>query len=458
MGNLKIKNTLTWKKEKFSPVDAETEPGSKKVSMYVCGPTVYDHGHLGHGRSAVCFDIVRKYLIHKGYEVQFVSNYTDIDDKMINRANEEDISVEELADKIIPSYQEDYEALGIMAPDATPRATEYIPAMIEFLQKMESAGVTYVIDGDGVYFDITRDPSYGKLSGQKLKDLKIGARVAENTGKRNPYDFCVWKFKKDGEPFWASPWGDGRPGWHLECSVMSWKLLGEKFDIHGGGADLQFPHHECEIAQSESVFGIGAFAKYWMHNGFITVNKEKMSKSLGNFFTLKEILKKYDGRVIRYMILQKHYSSPIEFSDELLDQAKAGLQRIHDFVRSLKNSNGEKDFDAEFYAKRFEEFMDNDFDTSGALSVVFDLIKDVGFETEYKKDQVIELLKRFDSVFGIIFVQEKALDSDIEELIKERNEVRATKNFKRSDEIRDLLKGKGIVLEDGPNGTIWKRV
>ncbi len=452
MGELKIKNTLSGKKEVFEPI----EPG--KVSMYVCGPTVYDYGHLGHGRSAVCFDVVRKYLIYKGFSVRFVSNYTDIDDKMINRAREDGITVPELADKIIPTYKEDYSALGVMPSDASPRATEYISGMIELLEKMEKAGVIYVIDGDGVYFDISLAPTYGKLSGQKLEDLKVGARVAENTGKKNPYDFCVWKFKKEGEPSWPSPWGEGRPGWHLECSVMSWKLLGEKFDIHGGGADLQFPHHECEIAQSESVFGQGAFAKYWIHNGFITINKEKMSKSLGNFFTIRDVLKKYSGQVIRFMFLQKHYSSPIEFSDELLEQSKAGLARVQDFVRNLKASNGVKDFDASFYSNQFEEFMDNDFDTSGALSVLFDLIKDVGFNSEYKKDDVLALLEKLDSVLGIIFAEEASVDSEVEALIKEREGARKTKNFKRSDEIRDLLKEKGIILEDGPNGTIWKKV
>jgi len=454
MDELKIKNTLSGEKEVFEPIE------EGKVSMYVCGPTVYDYGHLGHGRSAVCFDVVRKYLIYKGFSVRFVSNYTDIDDKMINRAREDGITVPELADKIIPTYKEDYAALGVMPSDASPRATEYVSAMIEFLQKIETAGVIYVIENDGVYFDISLAPTYGKLSGQKLEDLKIGARVAENTGKRNPYDFCVWKFAKDDEPAevkYDSPWGKGRPGWHLECSVMSWKLLGEKFDIHGGGADLQFPHHECEIAQSESVFGEGAFAKYWMHNGFITINKEKMSKSLGNFFTIRDVLKKYSGQVIRFMFLQKHYSSPIEFSDELLEQSKAGLARIQDFVRNLKASNGVKDFDASFYSNHFEEFMDNDFDTSGALSVLFDLIKDVGFNSEYKKEEVLSLLEKLDLVFGIIFAEEASVDSEVEALIKEREEARKAKNFAKSDEIRDLLKEKGIILEDSANGTIWKK-
>lgn len=437
------------KKEEFKPIkDGE-------VSMYVCGPTVYDRGHLGHGRSAVCFDVVRRYLIHKGFSVKFVSNYTDIDDKMINRAREEGITVPELAARIIPFYQEDYKELGIMEASASPKATEYVNEMIEFLGLLKD--FTYVIEGDGVYFDVSLAPTYGKLSGQKLSDLKIGARIAENTGKRNPYDFVVWKFAKEGEPSWPAPFGAGRPGWHLECSVMSWKLLGETFDIHGGGADLQFPHHECEIAQSEAAFGEGSFARYWMHNGFITINKEKMSKSLGNFFTIRDVLGKYSGQVIRFMFLQKHYSSPIEFSDELLEQAKAGLSRVWDFVRNLKASSGSKEFDASFYLNRFEEFMDNDFDTSGALSVLFDLVKDVGFNSEYKKEAVLELLARLDKVLGVIFTEEVSLDSEIEALIKEREEARASRDFAKSDQIRDLLKEKGVVVEDTANGTVWKR-
>ena len=385
---LKIKNTLSGKKEEFKPLK------KGKVSMYVCGPTVYDYGHLGHGRSAVCFDVVRRYLIYKGYDVEFVSNYTDIDDKMINRARQEKIGVDELAEKIIPAYEKDYAALGILPPDKAPRATSYIAEMIVFLKKMDAAGVLYAIGGDGVYFDVSKATGYGKLSGQRLEDLKIGARVEENVKKKNPYDFVVWKFAKEGEPSWPSPWGDGRPGWHLECSVMSWKLLGEKFDIHGGGGDLMFPHHECEIAQSESVFGEGSFAQYWMHNGFITIHKEKMSKSLGNFFTLKDVLEKYDGKVVRFMFLQTHYANPIEFSFDLLEQAKASLGRIHDFVRNLGLSDGNKKFDVAPYKEKFEEFMSNDFDTSGALSVVFDLVKEIGWNTGYKKKEIIEFFKK----------------------------------------------------------------
>ena len=444
---------MTGKKEEFKPLKKGC------VTMYVCGPTVYDVAHLGHGRSAVSFDVVRRYLRYKGYDVEFVSNYTDIDDKMINRAREEGITVPELAERVIPEYEEDYAALGVLAADESPRATDYIDEMIEFVARMEKAGVTYVIEGDGVYFDVSKAADYGKLSGQKLEDLKVGARVAENEAKKTPHDFVVWKFAKEGEPHWPSKWGDGRPGWHLECSAMSWKLLGEKFDIHGGGGDLSFPHHECEVAQSESVFGSGAFAQYWMHNGFITVNKEKMSKSLGNFATLKDILGRYDGRVVRLMFLQTHYANPIEFSEDLLEQAKASLARVHDFVRNLRVSGGESmDFDLEPFVEKFEDAMDNDFDTSGGLAALFDLIKHVGFNTSFKKEPVLKVLEAMDEVLGVIFIETEEVDGEVEALISAREESRASRDFEAADKIRNDLLKKGIELEDTANGTIWKRV
>lgn len=469
---LRIKNTLSGEKEEFKPLVAG------KVSMYVCGPTVYDRGHLGHGRSAVCFDVVRRYLLYKGFDVRFVSNYTDIDDKMINRAREDGVTVSELAARIIPLYAEDYAELGVMAPDYSPRATEYISEMIEFVGRLADAGVTYTIPGDGVYFDVSKAASYGKLSGQNLEDLKVGARVAENLGKKNPYDFVVWKFAKEGEPSWKAPFGEGRPGWHLECSVMSWKLLGEKFDIHGGGADLSFPHHECEIAQSEAVFGGGSFAKYWMHNGFININKEKMSKSLGNFFTLRDVLGKYSGQVVRFMFLQTHYANPIEFSFDLLEQAKAGLERIHGFVRSLRNGyeklpknvyeldldKAKIGIDSKLELGKFEESFDDDFNSSGALSVIFDLINTVnglrsaGKLTKEEVDETENILKKIDSVLGVIFFKEESLDKEVEDLIKEREEARKSKDFAKSDAIRKTLLEKGIELEDTPKGTVWKRV
>ncbi|MBI4975634.1 cysteine--tRNA ligase [Candidatus Peregrinibacteria bacterium] len=464
---MKIFNTKSGGKEEFIPLKKGV------VKMYVCGPTVYDLGHLGHGRSAVCFDVIRKYLLYKGFKVTFVSNYTDIDDKMINRANEEGITVKDLADRIIPEYVRDYEALGIMAPDIAPKATENIAEMVEIIEKLQEKGHTYVLD-DGVYFDVKSFPHYGKFSRQNLEDLKMGARVDVNEKKKNPYDFALWKLKKDDfEPSWKSQWGEGRPGWHIECSAMSFRYLGEKFDIHGGGLDLVFPHHECEVAQSLAVFGDKAFAKYWMHNGFINIDNEKMSKSLGNFFTLRDIFEKYDPKVVRFMFLQTHYRNPINFSLDLLEQAKAGLQRLRDFVRTLhvgyeKLPDNIDDVriivNAEDYVKTFEQYMDNDFDLSGALGVVFDFVKTINALRSTKKltknaiDGVEKFLKNADKVLNVIFEEEKSLHSDTEKLIEERDFARKNKDFKKSDEIRDKLLKKGVVLEDTPNGTIWKKL
>ena len=462
---MKIYDSKTGRKIDFEPLKEGV------VSMYVCGPTVYDKAHLGHGRSAVAFDVIRRYFEYKECDVNFVSNYTDIDDKMINRAKEEGIEVSELAEKIIPEYEKDYGALGVKVPVAQPKATDYIKEIIELIEKLEEKGFTYVLE-DGVYYDVTKFPGYGELSGQNLEDLKMGARVDVNEAKRNPYDFVLWKFKKEGEPAWESPWGEGRPGWHIECSAMTWAQMGEKFDIHGGGLDLKFPHHECEVAQSVGAFGEGAFAQHWMHNGFINVDNEKMSKSLGNFFTLQEIFEKYDPQVVRFMFLQTSYRNPINFSDKLLDQAKAGLSRVHDFVRGLKlGYDGlNEDSSMEFYVgdkegEAFDEFMDNDFDTSGALGVVFDLIKNVnklrddGGLTKKDIDGAEKFLKKIDQVLGIIFPREKdSIDDEVESLIKEREQARKNKDFDRADEIRDELLKKNIELEDTSNGTLWKKI
>jgi cysteinyl-tRNA synthetase len=462
---MKIYNTMSGKKEVFEPIN------DSKVGMYVCGPTVYDLGHLGHGRQAVSFDVIRKYLIHKGYKVTFVTNFTDIDDKMITRAELMKITVPQLADKIIPEYKKDYSALGIMDADVAPKATDHIPAMIKIILGLEEKGYTYVIN-DGVYFDVGKFKSYGKLSKQKLDELRSGIRVDLNTEKRNPQDFVLWKFSKPGEPLWESPWGEGRPGWHIECSAMSGTYLGETFDIHGGGADLTFPHHECEIAQSEGFSG-KMFAKYWMHNGFIQVNNEKMSKSLGNFFTLRDIFKKFDPQVVRFLFLQTHYRSPIEFSDGLLMQSKNGLARIHDFVRRLRNYNSdapnleEKEI-IDLIKKTeeiFEKSMDDDFETPKALSAIFDLVKDVNYRmdveslTRESKEMLMTFLTRIDVVLGILIPShDESVDDDVMELIKKREEARANKDWKMSDTIRDELLEKGIQLEDTPKGTVWKRV
>ena len=459
---IKVFNTKSGKKEDFIPLK------ELEIKMYLCGPTVYDIAHLGHGRSAVSFDIIRKYFIYRGYKMTFVSNYTDIDDKMINRANEEGITVPELADKIIPEYESDYGALGIMPADIQPKATEHIDEMIDIIKKLEEAGCIYVLD-DGVYFDIKKFPTYGKLSGQKLEELQMGARVAVKESKKNPYDFVLWKFKKEGEPFWPSPWGDGRPGWHIECSAMSFAHLGKTFDLHGGGLDLTFPHHECEVAQSEAAFGEDTFAKYWIHNGFINVDNEKMSKSLGNFFTLKDIFKKYDPQVVRYMILQTHYRNPISFSDSLLDNATGALSRLHDFIRNLKNISKEGQLSDEIKKEvkisqeKFEDSMDDDFDTSGAMGAVFELVKSVNImhskDSLNKSDveHVFKYLEKIDEVLAVIFFKEENIDADIEKLIKEREEARKNKDFSRADEIRDDLLAKGIVLDDTAGGTVWKK-
>jgi len=467
---MKIQDTKTGKLIEFEPIK------EGEVGMYVCGPTVYDLGHLGHGRSAVSFDLMRRYFLYKGYKVKFVSNYTDIDDKMINRAKEKGISVEQLANEIIPEYIRDYEALGVMPSDVSPKATDSVEEMIDIIKKLEEKGHTYVLD-DGVYFDVKTFKEYGEFSGQRLEDLKVGARVDVKEGKKNPYDFVLWKFKKEGEPFWASPWGDGRPGWHIECSAMSLRYLGEKFDIHGGGLDLVFPHHECEVAQSLCAFGMDKFAKYWMHNGFINIDNEKMSKSLGNFFTLREVFKKYDPKVVRFMFLQTHYRNPINFSFDLLDQAKAGLARVRNCVRKLEKLSDDSLMDEESFSggepisrqfegflKDFERYMDDDFNVSGALSALGDLVINVnGLQssmalTKEDKNTAFDIFHKMDSVLNVIFEEEQELGENIQVLIDEREEARKNKDFKKSDEIRDELKAKGIELEDTKNGTIWKRI
>jgi len=450
------------------------ELDQKEISMYVCGPTVYDLAHLGHGRSAVAFDVIRRYFLYKGWKVRFVSNYTDIDDKMIKRASEEGISVKELTNKVIPEYEKDYGDLKVMVPTVQPKATEHINEMVEIIEKLEEAGNTYVIEGDGVYFDVSSWPDYGKFSGQDLDELQMGARVDVKVEKRNPQDFALWKFEKD-EPYddyWNSPWGSGRPGWHIECSAMSYKHLGEAFDIHGGGLDLVFPHHECEVAQTKGAFGKEAFSKYWMHNGFIQVDNEKMSKSLGNFFTLRDIFKKYDPSVVRFMFLQTHYRNPVNFSDKLLDQAKAGLRRIIDCIAKLESAArnpGNSPLPAEeiFVAiseaiQRFQAFMDNDFDTSGALGVVFDFVKFCNKKIEAAEltikdhEAILSFFDEIDSIFAVFDYRYGELTDEIDALIKERDLAREAGDYAKADEIRDKLLERDIVLEDTPSGTIWK--
>ena len=467
---MKIFDTKSGKKVEFIPLK------KGKIGMYVCGPTVYDTAHLGHGRSAVSFDVIRRYFIYKGYKVNYVSNYTDIDDKMINRARDEKIEVSELAARIIPIYEKDYAALGVMKPDVQPRATEYIKGMVDLIEKLDSKGYVYVLD-DGVYFDVARFSDYGKFSGQNLEELQMGARVDVKETKRNPQDFVLWKFEKKGEPSWdgpkiaGQPGQKGRPGWHIECSAMSYKNLGESFDIHGGGLDLKFPHHECEVAQSVACFGMGTFAKYWLHNGFINIDNEKMSKSLGNFFTLKEIFGGYDPQVVRFMFLQTHYRNPVNFSHVLLDQAKAALGRIHDFVIKLRFIGEDDGTVSEKVGVvinncklEFEKSMDDDFDTSGALGALFDLVKNLnlmlGDKLISKTDAkyIMEFLEKLDDVLVVIFHEEISLDEDEKYLIEQRELARKERNFAKSDELRGILLKKGIVLEDTKDGTVWKKL
>jgi cysteinyl-tRNA synthetase len=459
---IKIFNTLTKKREDFIPqVDG-------KVTMYVCGPTVYDRGHLGHGRSSVVFDVIRRYFEYRGFEVNFVSNYTDIDDKMITRAAERGMTVPELAAEIIPFYKEDFGELRVKPATKHPLATEYITEMVELIGALESKGFTYVTS-DGVYFEVAKYAPYGKLSGQDLSELQAGARVAVNDEKRGPQDFVLWKLAKPGEPAWDSPWSSGRPGWHIECSAMVRAVFeGQPIDIHGGGLDLIFPHHECEVAQSEAAYG-APFSRYWVHNGFVNINKEKMSKSLHNFITLRESFKSYPGRVIRYLYLLTHYRSPLDFSPEVLEQAKSSLDRIDQcsllLSRYVTTTSGhEMAARLVQLEEKFRDFMDNDFDVSGAMSALFEFITEVN-DAMQKKSLSTEdhelaraLLSRFDSVLAILPDEEKSLEGDIQVLIDEREVARKARNFARSDEIRDALKAQGIVLEDTPDGVMWKRV
>ena len=461
---LQAYNTLTRKKEPFKPLT----PG--KITMYLCGPTVYDFAHLGHGRSAVAFDVIRRYLeyVYGEKNVTFVSNYTDVDDKMINRANQEKITVKELADRIIPEYQKDYEDLGVKPATIQTKATEYIPQMIEIVQLLEKKGFAYNLNGD-LYFEIEKFKNYGKLSKQNQKELLSGARVTIDEKKKHPQDFALWKSEKPGEPSWDSPWGKGRPGWHIECSAMSRTNLGQPFDIHGGGMDLLFPHHEDEIAQSEAAYDV-PFCTTWLHNGFVTLDKEKMSKSLGNFFTLKDIFKQFRPQAVRYFFLTAHYRNPIEFNKDQLAQAENSLKRLQDFLINLTHyktpdtkSKGLMKPLLQTLKNDFEAAMDDDFDTVRALAALFTFVKEINKGLtekafiEKETQTAFSVLQKFDSVLNILPKLETQVTDDVEALITERNQARAAKNWKRSDEIRDLLLNQGIVLEDTPQGTLWKK-
>lgn len=466
---LSLYNDLTRKKEPFVPLK------KGKVGFYSCGPTVYDYFHIGNARPFIVFDVLRRYMEFSGYEVTFVQNFTDVDDKMINRANEMGITMTELADKTIADYFEDADALGIKRADVYPRATEHIKEIIALVKKLQDTGHAYEVDGV-VYFDVSSFPDYCKLSGQNLEELQSGSRIEVNSLKKNPLDFVLWKAKKPGEPSWDSPWGQGRPGWHIECSAMAMKYLGNTLDVHSGGTDLIFPHHENEIAQAEAATG-ELFVKYWIHNEYILIDKEKMSKSLGNFMSAREARKHYSPMAIRMFMLSAHYRSPINFGPESIQQAGSALERLHncwgDFTYALSTRpEGTTDIEQvlssmEKHRQGFVSAMDDDFNTAGAIGHLFEAVSTVNgylknFDTLDKR--AIDVIKKFfqdvDDIMGLIGIgsENQGDDADeIEALIAKREEARNNKDFAASDEIRDQLSAKGIILEDTPQGTKWKR-
>lgn len=465
---MKVFNTMTRQKEEFVPIR------DKEVSMYVCGPTVYNYFHIGNARTFLVFDTVRRYFEYRGYKVKFIQNFTDIDDKMIKRANEENITVKELGDKYIKEYYKDADGLNIERATVNPRATEYIDEIIKFISELIDKGFAYEVDGD-VYFSTKKFKDYGKLSGQNLEELQAGARISVDERKYDPMDFALWKSEKPGEPSWYSPWGKGRPGWHIECSCMAHKILGDTIDIHAGGADLVFPHHENEIAQSEARSG-KPFANYWMHSAYLNINNKKMSKSLNNFFTTREILEKYNAEVIRLFMLSAHYRTPLNFSHELLESAKASLDRLYNSIGNLErllgeiNDNKLSDEEKSYmehlssYRDKFIEKMDDDFNTADGISVIFDLVKDINTNVGITSSKelikfCLDLIRDLGKPLGILQKSTITdLNTEIEKLIEQRQEARKNKNWALADKIRDELKAKGIVLEDTPQGVRWKKI
>lgn len=467
---LKIYNTLTKQKEEFIPINPPL------VKMYMCGPTVYDYFHIGNARSFIMSDIVRRYLEYKGYVVTFVMNLTDVDDKIIKKANQEGKSAREVAEFYIKEFFSDIEKLKIKPATYYPRATEFMSDMIDMIKKLEEKGIAYNVDGN-VFYDVSKFNGYGKLSGKNTDELEIGARVEVNEEKKHPLDFALWKKAKEGEPFWESPWGKGRPGWHIECSAMSCKLLGESFDIHAGGHDLIFPHHENEIAQSEAA-NEKPFAKYWLHFGFLNINEEKMSKSLGNFFTAREVLNKYSAEAVRLFFAQAHYRGPLNFSDELLQAAEKGVEKLQNLADKTedelqKNSDNGKqiEFDFKSWYEKFEQAMDDDFNSAQAVAVMFDFTREVNraiAENENLNKDFYNNVKSFlkktaEDVLGVISFQKKeslpSLEDDlIELLINIRTEAKKEKNYALSDKIRDELKNLGVILQDTKDGTSFKKV
>jgi len=456
---LTIHNSLSKQKELFTPI----EPG--KVKLYVCGMTVYDFCHVGHARVMVVFDVVTRYLKASGYDVTYVRNITDIDDKIIARANEKNETIGELTERFIAEMHQDADALGVERPDAEPKATEAMAEMLTMIETLISKGLAYAADNGDVYYDVSEFPGYGKLSGRNIDELRAGERVAVNEAKNDPMDFVLWKAAKPEEPAWESPWGRGRPGWHIECSAMSAHCLGEHFDIHGGGQDLQFPHHENEIAQSEGAHGCQS-VNYWMHNGFVRIDDEKMSKSLGNFFTVREVLKQYAPEVVRYFILTSHYRSPLNYSEEQLDQAKNTLTKFYGALRDIEADKTVVWQDDDEYGPRFREAMDDDFNTALALSLMADVRQAINKAPNDEKSYLAGLLVSFGDVLGLFQQSADAFlagdqDSDdtriIESLIVQRNQARADKDWAKADQARDELTAMGIVLEDAAGQTTWRR-
>jgi cysteinyl-tRNA synthetase len=455
---LKVYNSLSRQKQAFEPI----RPGH--VGMYVCGMTVYDYAHIGHARVMVVFDLIRRWLRESGYSVQYVRNITDIEDKIIARAREKNEPVVALTQRFIDYMDEDAAALGVERPDAEPRATQYIPDMLRIIALLFERGLAYQGTNGDVYYSVHDFPGYGKLSGKSLEDLRAGERMEIDIAKRDPLDFVLWKSAKAGEPHWDSPWGKGRPGWHIECSAMSEHLLSEHFDIHGGGQDLIFPHHENEIAQSEGAHG-HVFANYWLHNGFVRVDDEKMSKSLGNFFTVREVLAKFNAEVLRFFIVRAHYRSPLNYSDQHLDDARAGLTRLYTALRDTPPVAGSIDWQDDF-AQRFKVAMDDDFNTADATAVLFDLATQVN---RSRSPEQAGLLKSLGSVLGLLeaepvaFLQGGAPDTgdlpaaQIEEKIAQRVAARKAKNFTEADRIRDELLNAGVILEDAAGKTTWRK-
>ncbi|WP_427835140.1 cysteine--tRNA ligase [Actinobacillus pleuropneumoniae] len=457
---LKIYNTLKREKEEFKPINPN------QVGMYVCGVTVYDLCHFGHGRTFVSFDVIARYLRYLGYNLRYVRNITDVDDKIIKRALENNETCDQLVDRMIAEMHKDFDDLNIIRPDVEPRATKHIPEIVAMVEKLIANGHAYVAADGDVMFDVESFKKYGALSRQNLEQLQAGARVEIKSVKKNPMDFVLWKMSKEGEPSWQSPWGNGRPGWHIECSAMNSKELGEHFDIHGGGSDLMFPHHENEIAQSCCAHG-GDYVNYWLHTGMLTIDDEKMSKSLGNFFTIRTMLEKYESETLRYFFLTAHYRSLLNYSLDNLDLARSALERLYTSLRgcdlSVEVAGGEQ------YVEAFKAAMDDDFNTPGALAVLFEVAREVNkLKTEdmAKANGLAVCLKELAAVLGLLYQDPEAFlqgdanndeVAEIEALIKQRNEAKAAKNWAVADEVRDKLKAMNIVLEDTPNGTTWRK-